>query len=333
MTKLPLDLTALAKLCHGQVIGDGERLITTLCAITTPKADGLTFVASAAAAKSIGSDDSISYIVKPEWQGRIKHGISHDNPQQAFRLILQALTDKPKPPHIATSAVISRSARLAEDVSIGANCVIGDNVHLGRGCQLGANVVIEESCNIGAGTRIGHQATLHHHTDIGNNCVISEGAVIGGQGFGFSFEGGVWQAIPQIGRVIIGNGVHIGANTCIDRGAIDDTLIGNNVIIDNLVHIAHNVKVGDGTAMAAGVGIAGSTRIGKHCLLGGQVGVVGHIRIADGVQINGGARVLQNLNEPGAYAGSFNVMPAGKWNRAAAYFKRLEHLFKREKSQ
>lgn len=332
MTKLPLSLSALASLCDGEVIGDGGRIITSICSVNQPKPEGLAFVVSTALAKAMSEADVTSYIVKPELREQVSHGICHDNPQQAFRQILVALTTKENAFGIADSAKISRSAKLGNGIQIGENCVIGERVVLGSGCQLGANTVLEEGVTIGEGSRIGHHATIHHDVHIGDNCVISEGAVIGGQGFGFSFEGGQWKAIPQIGRVIIGNDVHIGANSCIDRGAIDDTVIGHNVIIDNLVHIAHNVRIGDGTAMAAGVGVAGSTTIGTHCLLAGQVGVVGHITIADGVQVNGGARVLQSLQQSGAYAGSFHALPAKQWNRAIAYFKRLETLFKREKS-
>lgn len=332
LIRLPQSLSALAQLCDGEIVGDGSRTIQAICSLTHPKDNALAFVGSSNALQSLRSEASVNYIVKPDWCEQVEHGIIHDNPQQAFRQVLVALTAQEPPASIASTATIHSTARVGEGVYVGENCVIGEWVTVGDGCRIGANTVIEADVVIGAQTKIGHQVTIHHDTRIGQQCVIGEGAVIGGQGFGFSLEGGQWQAIPQIGRTVIGDAVHIGANSCIDRGAIDDTRIGNNVIIDNLVHIAHNVQVGDGTAMAAGVGIAGSTVVGKHCLLAGQVGVVGHICIADGVQVNGGARVLKSLDMAGAYAGSFHVMPANKWNRALAYFKRIETLFKREKS-
>ncbi len=333
MIKLSKTLEALSALCAGEVVGDGGRCVTQICSINNKCVDGLTYIGSTAALKLIEPDDGVSYIVKPEWREAITHGICHPHPQQAFRQILVALTTQDIAPSIAKTAVISPSARIGEGVAIGEYSVIGDNSVIAAGCRIGCSAVIENNVTLGQGTRIGHRVVIHYDTKIGDDCVISEGAVIGGQGFGFSFEGGNWEAIPQIGRVVIGNRVHIGANSCIDRGAIDDTVIGHNVIIDNLVHIAHNVHVGDGTAMAAGVGIAGSTRVGKHCLLAGQVGVVGHIDIADGVQVNGGARVLQAIKKSGVYAGSFNVLPVRQWNKLTVYTKKLEHLFKREKTK
>lgn len=267
--------------------------------------------------------------------GMVPHIIpKRDNMREAAKAGFATATDLAD--YLVKKGVAFRDAHeivgktVGRDVCIGANSVIGDEVVLGDGVEIGAGVVIEDHVTIGNHTRIGHRVVIHHETEIGAHCSISEGAVIAGQGFGFSLEGGQWHAIPQIGRVMIGNHVHIGANSCIDRGAINDTVIGNYVIIDNLVHIAHNVRVGDGTAMAAGVGIAGSTVVGKYCLLAGQVGVVGHIRIADGVQVNGGARVLQSIKDSGVYAGSFHVQPVKKWNRMAVYLKRLEGLFKRE---
>ncbi len=333
--KFSQTLGALAQLCDGEVIGEATSTVECICSVANPVAGGLAYIGTAAASKQIDATLGVFYIVKPAYRELVGAGICHDNPQQAFRLILLALTQKNQPASIAESAVIADSARLGQGVSVAPHAVIGDDVVIGAGCQIGCGAVIEAGVHLGDNTRIGHRTIIHHDCHIGQDCVISEGAVIGGQGFGFSFEGGNWQAIPQIGRVVIGNRVHIGANSCVDRGAIDDTVIGNNVIIDNLVHIAHNVHVGDGTAMAAGVGIAGSTKVGKHCLLAGQVGVVGHIEIVDGVQVNGGARVLQSIKKTGVYAGSFNVLPVRQWNKLTVYSKKLETLFtsfKREKS-
>ncbi len=337
MNNFSLSLNELAQLCGGTVFGNGDLLINSVCSIGKSKPHSISFIVSQLIFNKI-SDSSLVAIVKPEWAEKFDSGICHTNPQQAFRLILAELTqrnslsalsavaDKGK---IADTAIISKNAKIGQNVILGQSSVIADGVEIGDNAIIGHNVVIEDNTVIGQNTRIDHNVTIHYNTKIGDNCVISSGAVIAGQGFGFSLEAGQWEPIPQVGRVVIGNNVHIGSNTCIDRGAIDDTIIADNVIIDNLVHIAHNVTVGSGSAMAAGVGIAGSTNIGKYCLLAGQVGVVGHISIADGVQVNGGAKVLQPIKESGIYAGSFNALPVRQWNKIAVYIKKIEQLFKR----
>lgn len=327
----PCDLATLVAICDGELVGE-TRMIQGICSAETPQADHLTFIASKAFLKYINLDSQAIYIVKPEHKAAISSGILHENPTQAFRLIAEFLTHSAVSGCISKTAVVSSTAQIAKESFIGENVVIGDAVQIGAGCYIGANTVIEAGAIIGENTRIEHNASIYQNVQIGKDCVIASGAVIGSQGFGFSFEGGEWKAIPQLGRVVIGNAVHIGANACIDCGAINDTVIGDNVIIDNLVHIAHNVNIGSHTALAGCVGIAGSTTIGKYCLFGGQVGIAGHITICDGVQVNGGANILQSIEEPGGYAGALPALPVTKWNRAIIYFKKLETLFRRKKN-
>lgn len=331
MTKFPLSLAQLAEICDGQVVGDGSLVVDGVCSIEQQRERCLAYVGTPTGGRKIKADSGVLYLLKPDDAKCINHGVAHDNPTQAFRLILVAMQQPPHP-GIAETAQIAATARLGEQVTIGHHVIIEDGVSIGDNCVLDSGCVVRRNSSIGDYTRLGSGVSIHNHCRIGKHCIIADNSVIGGQGFGFSFEGGSWQAIPQIGGVVVGDAVHIGSNVCIDRGAINDTVIGDNVIIDNLVHIAHNVQVGEGTAMAAQVGIAGSTIIGKHCMLGGQVGVVGHISISDAVQVNGGARILQSLKDPGTYAGSFHVQPVRRWNRLAAYMKKLEILFKREKN-
>lgn len=330
--KLPLTLAELANLCGStEIIGDPETLIQQFCSIEHLQANHLTFIGSSALLKQVDRDIDAAYLIKSEWRDSVDLGIVHDNPTQAFRLILTAIFTPRYSATIASTAKISEKATIGKHCHIGEYSVIEDGVVLGDNCVIGNHCTIARDTVIGGNTVIGNRVNIYHDCQIGTDNVIADGAVIGGQGFGFNFEGGSWYSIPQIGRVRIGNHVHIGNNTCIDRGAINDTIIGHNVIIDNLVHIAHNVVIGDGCAMAAEVGIAGSTTIGKNCLFGGQVGIVGHINICDGVQVNGGARILQSIKKPGTYAGVLQAMPVTKWNRAAVYFKKIEQLVKREK--
>ncbi len=326
----PLTLEQAAKICGGELVGDKTTVILGFCSIENQQQNALTFVSHTKFGKLIDVAKGAYYIVPETLRRDVKQGIVHDNPTQAFRLLLAFVYKSVDSKLVAKTAIIDDSVQLGQQVSVGHNTVIEAGVVLGDGCVVGDNCFIGRNVKIGRQTKISHRVSIHHECILGDNCIIADGTVIGGQGFGFSFEGGQWEAVPQIGRVVISNKVHIGSNVCIDRGAIDDTTIGNNVIIDNLVHIAHNVRIGDGCAFAAEVGIAGSTTIGKHCLFGGQVGIAGHISITDGVQINGGAKILQSITEPGAYAGAFQVMPVTKWNRMALYLRKIEQLFRKE---
>jgi UDP-3-O-[3-hydroxymyristoyl] glucosamine N-acyltransferase len=167
---------------------------------------------------------------------------------------------------------------------------------------------------------------------IGENCLLHPGVVIGSDGFGFANSGSTWLKVPQLGGVRIGNDVEIGANTAIDRGTMDDTVIGDGVKLDNLIQIAHNVRIGDHTAIAACVGIAGSTRVGRRCAIGGQVAFSDHLEIADDVYIALGSRVTSSISEPGAYSSSLKVEPAEKWKRNLVRLSQLDEMAKRLKA-
>ena len=228
---------------------------------------------------------------------------------------------------IHCTAVIADSAIIGDNVSIGPYCVIGEYVQIGARSQIDAHVVIEAHTSIGTDAVIKSQVTIAHHCVIGSHVRLHFGASIGSEGFGFaptrdpSTSG--WERIAQLGRVIIGDYVRIGSHTCVDRGAIDDTIIGNHVIIDNLVQVAHNVRIGDGTAIAAKTGIAGSTTIGKRCIIGGAVGINGHIEITDDVTLSGMTMVTKSIKVAGSYSSGTAAMPTAKWRRAAVRFRQL----------
>ena len=228
---------------------------------------------------------------------------------------------------IHSSAVIADSAVIGEEVTIGPFCVIGDNVRIGARSRLDAHVVVEPYSSIGTDCLIKSQVVIGHDCIIGSHVRLHAGVSIGSEGFGFaptsnpSVTG--WERIAQLGRVIIGDHVRIGSQTCIDRGAIDDTVIGNHVIIDNLVQVAHNVRIGDGTAIAAQTAIAGSTSIGKRCIIGGAVGITGHINITDDVTLSGMTMVTKSIKVAGSYSSGTAAMPTAKWRRAAVRFRQL----------
>lgn len=230
---------------------------------------------------------------------------------------------------IHPSAVLADSAFIGADVSIGPFCVIGEQVQIGARSCLDAHVVIESHSTIGTDCVLKSQVVIAHDCIIGNSVRLHTGVSVGSEGFGFaptvdpSASG--WERIAQLGRVIIGDHVRIGSNTCIDRGAIDDTIIGNHVIIDNLVQVAHNVQIGDGTAIAANTGIAGSTIIGKRCVIGGAVGINGHIEITDDVTLSGMTMVTKSIKTAGSYSSGTAAMPTANWRRAAVRFRQLGH--------
>jgi UDP-3-O-[3-hydroxymyristoyl] glucosamine N-acyltransferase len=224
------------------------------------------------------------------------------------------------------SAIVAGSASIAATAHIAAHAVIGNNNIIGEYAVVGPGCVVGENCSIGAGTRLTANVTLVADVVIGERCVVHPGAVIGCDGFGNAMSENGWVKVPQVGGVRIGDDVEIGANTTIDRGAIGHTVIGNGVRIDNLVQIAHNVRVGDHTAMAAMTGISGSTIIGKRCMFGGQSGTVGHVNICDDVVVTGNAMVTKDIDTPGAYAGAFAAEPSGVWKRQVARFRRLDSM-------
>ncbi len=225
------------------------------------------------------------------------------------------------------SAVIDPSARLADDVEVAANAVIGANTYIGAGTIIGAG------CVIGDGVKIGERCLLHANAVVcagcvlGNDVFLQSGAVIGSDGFGYAWDGSQHLKIPQVGRVILENDVEVGANTCIDRGAIGDTVIERGVKLDNQIQIAHNVRVGAYSVMASQVGISGSTQIGNGCQFGGQAGLAGHIRVGDGVKLAAKSGVMSDLAAGGTYAGA-PAMPHRLWLKVSALTLKLPEIWK-----
>ena len=233
---------------------------------------------------------------------------------------------RPHAPGVHAQAAVAESATVPRDVHVGAGAVIGENCQLGArsyvgpGCVLGDNVTIGDDCKLMAGSIVMHDVT------IGDRSIVHPGAVIGSDGFGNAQSPEGWIKVPQLGSVRIGNDVEIGANTTIDRGAIDDTVIDNGVRLDNQIQVAHNVRIGEHTAVAAQVGIAGSTTIGRRCMIAGQSGFVGHITVCDDVVIGGATMVSKSISEPGFYTASFPAEPGRDWKRRVARIRRLDEL-------
>jgi UDP-3-O-[3-hydroxymyristoyl] glucosamine N-acyltransferase len=210
--------------------------------------------------------------------------------------------------------------------------VIGKDVVIGDNAKIGPNTTIAEGCQIGDNLNLRANVTLYHRLIIGNNVSIHSGTVIGSDGFGYANDKGVWVKIPQTGSVVIGNDTEIGSNTSIDRGALDNTVIGNDVIIDNLVQIAHNVNIGDHSCICGSTGIAGSTTIGKYVVIAGSCGINGHIDICDQVQVTGFSMVTKSITQPGVYSSGMPVLPSRDWQRNTVRLRQIDKLVDRVKA-
>ena len=221
------------------------------------------------------------------------------------------------------SAIVSDSAHISANAVVGEDCSIADGVYVGPGCVLG------KRCTVGANSQLVCNVSLVEDVKIGARTIIHPGAVIGSDGFGHARDESCWIKIPQIGGVLIGNDVEIGANTAVDCGAIDDTVIEDGVRLDNLIQIGHNVRIGAHTAMIGPTAIAGSATIGKRCMISGLVGVVGHVTVCDDVVITPQVLITKDIDEPGVYSATFGAHKDGDWKRMVARFRRLETLEKR----
>ncbi|NYT77285.1 UDP-3-O-(3-hydroxymyristoyl)glucosamine N-acyltransferase [Alcaligenaceae bacterium] len=234
---------------------------------------------------------------------------------------------------IHPSAIVAQSAQIGPGVSIGPLCVIEDDVHIGEGTRLGPGCFIGAASSLGRDCLLHARVTLYHHVSVGDRAILHSGCVLGADGFGFApdphNEPGAWAKIAQIGGVELGNDVEIGANTTVDRGALENTLVGNGVKLDNQIMIGHNVKIGDHTAMAACVGVAGSTTIGSRCTIGGAAMLSGHLVLGDDVHVSGGTAITSNVSKPGRYTGVYPFDEHVQWQRNAAVLGQLSQLRRR----
>ncbi|AOU98363.1 UDP-3-O-(3-hydroxymyristoyl)glucosamine N-acyltransferase [Acidihalobacter yilgarnensis] len=252
-----------------------------------------------------------------------------DNPHAAFARAAALLHPaKRPPPGIHPSAVVDAGAHVDPAAHIGALAVVGQGCRIGAGAIVGPGCVLLDDVELGEGVWLVARVTVGPDCRIGARTQIHPGVVIGADGFGLASDDGRWLKVPQLGRVILGEDVEIGANTTIDRGAIEDTILGDGVKIDNLVQVAHNVKIGDHTAIAACAGIAGSAQIGAYCTIGGGVGIAGHLRLVDHVHVTGMSLVARSLDEAGAYSSSMPAQPMRSWQRNAARFRHLDEMAK-----
>ena len=249
------------------------------------------------------------------------------NPYAYFARVAQLFNPaRSAVPGVHASAAVDATAEIAATAEVGPMAVIGARSRIGERTVIGPGTVIGEGVTVGEDCLLHARVTIYAHCVVGERCILHSGSVIGADGFGFAPEGGAWLKIPQVGRVVIGPDVEIGANTTIDRGAMGDTVIGEGAKIDNQVQVGHNSRIGAHTAIAGCVGISGSTTIGSHCMIAGGAGMVGHITIADGVTISAMTLVTKSITAPGTYSSSMPMMPHSKWLRNAAQLRGLDGL-------
>jgi len=327
-----VNLAELANTLELELHGDATHEVSKLAPIASASENELSFVVSARYREQLLTSKAGAVII-PAALAEFASGnfLVSDNPYASYAKASWLLTPERLPDAgiadtacIDPSAIISRSASVGEHCVIGAHAVVADGVVLGAHCVLGANV------NIGSRTRLFPRVTVYHDCLVGEHCRLQSGAVIGAEGFGFAYDNG-WQAIHQTGRVLIGSKVHIGANTTIDRGAIEDTVIADGVLLDNQIQIAHNVRIGENTAIAGCVGIAGSTQIGANCQIGGACNIIGHLEIVDGVVLNATSYVSQSIKSPGRYGSGMPLQTNGEWKRSFVILSKLSELLKRIK--
>lgn len=324
-------LGQLAERLGATLRGAEGKVITGLATLQEARPEQLSFLANAQYRKYLAQTQAGALLLTAsDAESYAGDALIVANPYLAYAQLSHLFDRKPK-----ASAGVHATAQVADDAqvdpsaSIGAYAVIESGARIGAQVTVGAHCVIGARCVIGEGGWLAPRVTLYHDVSIGKRVVIQSGAVIGGEGFGFANEKGVWQKIAQIGGVTIGDDVEIGANTTVDRGALSDTLIGNGVKLDNQIMIAHNVQVGDNTAMAGCCGISGSTKIGKNCMIAGGVGMVGHIDVCDNVFVTGMTMVTRSITEPGAYSSGTAMQPAGEWKKSAARIRQLDEMAKR----
>ncbi|HSG00109.1 MAG TPA: UDP-3-O-(3-hydroxymyristoyl)glucosamine N-acyltransferase [Vicinamibacterales bacterium] len=322
-------LADLADRLGAAVEGDADVEITGVAPIEAAGPHDLTFVANPRYARYLESTSAAAVILGPETDGRGRCVLRAMDPYAAFVAALQLFDVRPRPrPGVHPTAVISRSAVLGPGAYVGPYVVVGDDVEIGAEARLFPNVVIYDGVKVGARFTAHAGAVVRECVEIGDDVTVQPGVVIGGDGFGFLPTGERPTAIPQIGRVVIGDCVDVGANTTIDRAAVGETRIGSGVKLDNLVMVAHGCAIGDGSMLAGQVGLAGSTMLGRRVMAGGQAGLAGHLTVGDGVRIAARAGVIGDVASGQTVAG-FPAVEAARWRRVAAALLRLPDILRR----
>lgn len=325
---MPYLLSDIVTRIGGELLdGDGVS-VTGVASFESATGEKIAFVSQEKYLREISTSQAGALILPP--QGREltnRPRIITDNPYLYFARVSALFNPPPQSvAGIDLSAVVHPDTKIDSTASIGAGVVVGKGAVIGARTVVGANCVVGENVAIGDDCLLYANVTIYHQCVIGNRVILHSGCVIGSDGFGLANEKGRWIKIPQVGRVLLGDDVEVGACTTIDRGALDDTVIEEGVKLDNLIQVAHNVRIGAHTAIAACTGIAGSAKIGKHCMIGGAAMIFGHIEIADGVRISTNTLITKSLNKPGTYTSAPPFLEHGDWQKNAVHMRNLDKL-------
>jgi UDP-3-O-[3-hydroxymyristoyl] glucosamine N-acyltransferase len=305
--------------------GDPALLVSHVATLSQAGTGSLSFLANSRYRKLLGASRATAILVGPgDADACPAAALIDPNPYLAYARIA-GLIHPPTSvaPGIHPSAVVASDARIAASASVGPLSVIEAGAELGERAQVGAGCTILAGARVGADTCLMPRVTLYARVRIGERCLLHAGAVIGADGFGFAADAGTWVKVPQVGSVRIGDDVEIGANTTIDRGAIEDTVVENGAKLDNQIQVGHNVVIGAHTAIAACTGISGSTTIGQRCMIGGMVGFAGHLTIADDVSITGCSLVSASIRQAGSYSSGMPTVETRAWRRMVAHLRRF----------
>lgn len=326
-----LTVAEIAEIVDGRIEGDESFLISGIAPLDKAQTHELTFLSNPKFQNQLNTTQSGCVLLSNSFESSISNTkIYCKNPYLGFALVSQHLSSNPLPADaVSKSAIVHPSSEIADSVCLGDGVSIGKNCRIERNVTIGANATIGDNCVIGEGTLIYANVSVYHGVAIGKQCIFQSGAVIGSDGFGYANDSGKWIRIAQTGGVRIGDFVDIGANSTVDRGALENTVIGDGVKIDNLCHVAHNVEIGENTAMAAHSGIAGSTVIGKSCTFSGRSSIIGHLNIADGTHLTAGTMVNKSNSKSAVFSSGTGAQENKAWRKNVARFKQLDDMAKK----
>ncbi|PHS24808.1 MAG: UDP-3-O-(3-hydroxymyristoyl)glucosamine N-acyltransferase [Methylophaga sp.] len=326
-------LAQIAAHVKGDVVGDADFVVDSFADLQYATNNQISFLASSKYRKYLVESQAGAVIIEQSLAaGVLSNAIVVDDAYVAYAKAATLLYPQEQySGGVHCSATVDESSTIHPTAYIGSQAVIESGVEIAAGVVIGPVCVVKKNSKIGKNTRLSANITICEGVQIGERCLLHPGAVIGADGFGIANDKGRWIKVPQLGSVIVGDDVEIGANTTIDCGAIENTIIANNVKLDNQIHIAHNVIIGENTVIAGCTGIAGSTDIGKNCVIGGRVTINGHISIADGVQLTGTTMVTKSITQRGSYSSGIPAEPTKQWHRNVVRYRQMDALADRVK--
>jgi UDP-3-O-[3-hydroxymyristoyl] glucosamine N-acyltransferase len=329
-----LSLQTIAEHIGGEVVGDANHNVVGMATLANAQPEHLSFLANSKYASELATTKAGAVILTTSQAEQFTgNAIVHANPYVGFALAAKLLDSTPvQTAEISPAAYLDPSATIGKNVAIAAGATVSKNAVIGDNVSIGAGSFVGEGCQLKAGCNLRANVTLYHGVKLGKNVSIHSGAVIGADGFGYANDKGQWLKIPQTGSVSIGDDTEVGANSCIDRGALDDTVIGKNCIVDNMVQIGHNCVVGDHSCICGATGIAGSVTIGKYVVIAGGVGINGHISICDNVQVTGFSMITKDITQSGVYSSGIPAVPTREWQKNTVQLRTIDKLYTRVKA-